>query len=270
MSRAFARVFFVIAAIMVAVSLTLSSSSTFAQTAKVHVQPDPLSLCPASIQELTGTMISTGEVIAWGNRLKSPSFFRVVGSVVDIISPDGIYQVWPILSETTVSPAPAASALDHQVFELQERVDAMVLGLLRQGKSSEDVLDFMASEFKKSGLVNNVCIRDNLLCYTTLVNGRQVASHAPIPDPNPPVPNVVSEDQAILAAVGPLMGTLRNGGKVIIGDYPPIQVPPQLFNAFEEDLRNAQAIAGGAPSQVISGKVAKDILHPSLIARKER
>lgn len=268
MSRNFTRVFFVCVALMVALVAMLSPLN--AQTAKVRVQPNPISLRPATIGELTAVTVSIGEIIAWGNRLKAPFTFRVNGSVVDVVSPDGVYQVRPILIQSTMPPTPPATALDHQVFVLQERVDALALEMRGQGKSEDEILTAMASEFEKSGLVTNVCIRDDLLCYTMVVNGRQVTNHAPIPVMKPSAPKVPSEEQAILGDVGPLMETLRMGGKVIIGDYPPIQVPPQLFRALEEDFRNAQAILSGSPSQIISRKVASDILHPSLNARKER
>lgn len=269
MSRDFSRAFFVCVALMAALVASFSPSAT-AQPVKVRVQPNPISLRPATIQELTGVTVSTGEIIAWGNRLKAPFTFRVNGSVVDVVSPDGVYQVRPILSQTTMLPAPPATALDNQVAALQEHVDALALNLRQQGKTDEQILDAMASEFKKSGLVTNVCITKELLCYTTMVNGSELMMLAPIPALNPSAPKVPSEDHAILDDVGPLMETLRMGGKVIIGDYPPIQVPFQLFNAFEEDVRNAQAIVNGASSHVISRKVAQDLLHPSTTVRKER
>jgi|GEM_PF-4383713 len=268
MLRNFSRDFFAFVITMVAFVAILSPLS--AQTAKVRVQPDPISLRPASIQELTGVMVSTGEVIAWGNRLKAPFTFRVNGSVVDVVSPDGVYQVRPTLGQTTMSPAPPATALDNQVSALRENVDVLALNLRQQGKSDEEILDTMANEFSKSGLVTKVCVRNELLCYTVVMYGSEVMYLASIPTLNPPEPKTSSENEAILDDVGPLMETLRKGGKVIIGDYPPIQVPPRLFGAFGEDVRNAQAIISGAPSHVINKRVAQDLLHPSTTARKER
>ena len=134
MPRTIELVTFVFVAVLAA--LVTSLSPLVAQTAKVRVQPEPISLLPTSIQELTGTMISTGEVIAWGNRLKAPFSFRVTGTVVDVVSPDGIYRCGRSSASRPFGTA-FASAFDRQVFDLQERVDAIAIAMCRQERRTK-------------------------------------------------------------------------------------------------------------------------------------